>query len=223
MGTVSICLLAYLVGSIPFGYLFVRAATGREVQAYGSHGTGAINAARVAGPWVGLATLAADAGKAVALVLWTAAARSDAVVAAAALLVVAGHISSPWLLLRPGARAQSKGVACALGVMLGLAQTAVLPWHLALLPLGVWVLGLLAPRLLTGRWYWASAATMTATLTIPLAVWLAHPPAPYLMLAAALAALILAKHKGNIARLRAGTEPCWGEKISLVGGGGAPR
>jgi glycerol-3-phosphate acyltransferase PlsY len=226
MTMVGLCLLAYLAGSIPFGYLFVRAATGREVQTHGSHGTGAINAARVAGPWIGLATLAADAGKAAAVVLAAATAHRDVVTAAAAFLAVAGHVSSPWFAVSRRARAESKGVACALGVMLGLAGAGVLPWPPALLPLGLWLLGLVAPRLVTGRWYWVSPVTMGAALFIPVAVSLARPPAPYLVLSAAMAALILAKHKGNIARLRAGTEPRWGEKIALAeparGGGAAP-
>ena len=213
MGTVTICILAYLVGSVPFGYLLVAAATGEDLRSYGSGGTGAINASRVGGPWIGLLTLAADVGKAAAITVAAAATRRPAVIAAAALSVLVGHIYSAWFLVRGGRRPESKGVACALGVMIGLAQSRVLPWGLALLPLGVWLFGLLVPRALTGRWYWVSPVTMLATLVLPLAVWLAHPALPYLVLSVMMAGLILIRHKGNLQRLRAGTEPRWGERV----------
>jgi acyl phosphate:glycerol-3-phosphate acyltransferase len=217
MGAVTICALAYLIGSVPFGYLLVTAATGQDLRGYGSGSTGAINASRVAGPWVGLVTLAADVAKAVAAVLAAATTRRPVVIAAAALSVVVGHVYSAWFLVRGGRRSESKGVACALGVMIGLARTSVLPWHLALLPLGVWLFALLVPRAVTGRWYWVSPATMLAALVLPLAVWLAHPLPLYLALSVMMAGLILIRHKGNLQRLRAGTEPRWGERVALAG------
>jgi len=213
--TAAVLAFSYLVGSVPSGYLFVRAVKGADVRAYGSHSLGAINVARVAGPWVGLATLSADAGKAVAVVLIVRAlAMPAAVVAAAAFLVMAGHAFSLWFLLRDRRFAEGKSVACALGVMVGLALIVVLPWRLALAPLGIWVLGLLTPRLLSGRWLPISPVTMLATVCIPPAVWVAHPPSPYLYLSLGMAALILIRHKNNIKRLLAGTEPRLGQPLA---------
>jgi len=227
MVTVGVLVAAYLVGSVPFGYLLLRAARGLDVRAYGSHNMGAINVARVGGVWLGLATLVADVGKAMGTVFVTRRlGMSATVVAAAALLVMVGHAYSLWFLLRDGRFAEGKSVACALGVMMGLALTSVLPWQLALAPLGLWVLGLLAPRVLTGRWYWISPVTMLASACIPLAVWAAHPPRPYLLLSLAMAALILIRHKNNIRRLIAGTEPRLGERLAETVSGrpsGDPR
>jgi len=217
MVTITALLLAYLVGSVPFGYLFVRAMTGLDVRSYGSHSAGAINVSRVAGVWIGLATLVADAGKAVAVVLVTAAAHMPAsTVAAAAFMVMVGHAYSLWFLVKGGRPAEGKSVACALGILIGLARIGVLPWRLALAPLVVWALGLLAPRMLTGRWYWISPATMLASLCIPAVVRAAHAPSPYLALSVAMTALILVRHRNNIKRLLAGTEPRLGQRAALA-------
>jgi len=223
MVTAGVLLLAYLVGSIPSGYLLVRAARGLDVRRYGSHNIGAINVVRVGGPWLGLATLCADVGKAAVVVFVTRALALPAgVIAAAAFLVMAGHAYSIWFLLREGRCAEGKSVACALGVMLGLAGIDALPWHLALAPLGVWAFALVGPRLVSGRWWYISPATMLATTAMPVAVWAAHPASPYLILAVAMAALILARHKHNIARLLSGTEPRLGERLAYAGGGARP-
>jgi len=220
MTMASMLMLAYLVGSIPFGYVLVRVVKGLDVRDHGSHNMGAINVGRVGGMWLGIATLVADAGKAMAMVLLAhRLAMPASVVAAAAFLVMAGHAYSLWFLLRDGRFAEGKGVACALGVMIGLAQVNVLPWPSALAPLSLWALGLVAPRVLFGRWYWISPVTMLASACIPAAVWAAHPPGPYLFLSVAMVALILARHRNNIRRLIAGTEPRLGERLTELGSG----
>jgi glycerol-3-phosphate acyltransferase PlsY len=217
MVTVGVLVAAYLVGSTPSGYLLLRAATGLDVRAYGSHNMGAINVTRVGGAWLGLATLAADVGKAMGTVLVTRRlGMHAAVIAFAALLVMVGHAYSLWFLLREGRFAEGKSVACALGVMIGLARINILPWHLALAPLGLWALGLLAPRVLTGRWYMISPVTMLASMCIPAAVWAAHPSRHYLLLSLAMAGLILIRHKNNIRRLLAGAEPRLDERVAAV-------
>ncbi|MDQ3745389.1 MAG: glycerol-3-phosphate acyltransferase, partial [Acidobacteriota bacterium] len=123
---VFIVLLAYLLGSIPFGYLVVRAAGGGDVRETGSGGTGATNVTRRAGKWAGVMTLLLDALKGAAAVLvarWVLSdgANADWWVAASALAVVAGHVFPVWLGFRGG-----KGVATGLGVFLVLAPLAVL-------------------------------------------------------------------------------------------------
>jgi glycerol-3-phosphate acyltransferase PlsY len=224
MVTAGVLLAAYLVGSIPSGYLLIRAAKGVDVRRYGSHNVGAINVVRVGGPTLGLMTLCADVGKAAGTVFATRAlALSASVIAAAAFLVMAGHAYSIWFLVTERRFSEGKSVASGLGVMLGLAGIGVLSWPLALAPLGVWLCGLLIPRLVTGRWWHISPATMLATITMPVAVWVAHPASSYLILAVAMATLILVRHKNNIRRLRNGTEPRLGERHANVEGERQPE
>lgn len=214
--TSSLCLLAYLVGSIPSGYLLVRATCQRDVRDYGSHNVGAINVFRVGGLWPGLVTLLADMGKALGIVLLAGTvAPSVWTIACAAFLVMVGHAYSAWFLLQERRFSEGKSVACALGVLLGLVILGALPWWAVVAPVAVWVTGLLGPRLLTGRWYWISPATMAATVSIPLAVWAAHPATAYFSLSVGMAVLILLRHPNNIRRLLAGTEPRLGEPLSL--------
>jgi len=209
--------LAYLVGSIPSGYLLVRARRGLDVRDYGSHNVGAINVIRVGGVGLGLGTLFADLGQALGLVLLAAAvAPSPGIVASAAFLVLVGHAYSVWFWLRERRFSEGKSVASSLGVLIGLAVLGAWPWWVAAVPVGVWRVGLIGPRLVTGRWFWISPATMAATLSVPLAVWAARPAAPYLALSVALAGLILVRHQNNIRRLCAGTEPRLGERQPMA-------
>ncbi|MCK4323192.1 MAG: glycerol-3-phosphate acyltransferase [Armatimonadetes bacterium] len=214
--TSFLCLLAYLVGSIPSGYLLVRATCRLDVRDYGSHNVGAINVVRVGGLWLGLVTLLADIGKALGIVLLTAAVTPSVwTVASAAFLVMTGHAYSAWFLVQERRFSEGKSVACALGVLLGLVILGALPWWVVVAPVAVWVTGLLGPRLLTGRWFCISPATMAAAVAIPLAVWAAHPATAYLSLSVGMAVLILLRHPNNIRRLLAGTEPRLGDRVPL--------
>lgn len=220
--SVLLSLSAYLVGSVPSGYILVRARRGLDVRDYGSCSVGAINVVRVGGLALGLVTLAADAGKALVMVLVAAALKASPwAVSAVALSVMLGHTYSLWFLLRDRRVSEGKGVACGLGVLIGLALIGVLPLPLALAPLGLWGLGLVAPRVVTGRWQPISPATMVASASIPLAVHAAHPVLAYQVLSVAMALLILVRHRGNLRRLRAGTEPRLGERLPPYPGGEA--
>ncbi len=214
--TAGVCLGAYIAGSIPSGYLLVRALRKLDVREYGSHNVGAINVFRVGGAGLGFLTLLADTGKALLVVLVASAvAPSPWTVALAAFLVMVGHAYSAWFLLTERRFSEGKSVACCLGCLTGLAWVGAVPWYVLMVPLGVWAAGLLGPRVLTGRWYWISPATMAAAISVPLAVWAARPAAPYVTLAVAMAALVLVRHKNNIRRLLAGTEPRLGERASV--------
>ncbi len=216
--TSLLCLLAYVVGSIPSGYLLVRATRRLDVRDYGSHNVGAINVVRVGGLWLGLVTLLADTGKALGIVLLAAAvAPSVWTIASAAFLVMVGHAYSAWFFLQERRFSEGKSVACALGVLLGLVILGALPWWAAVGPVAVWVTGLLGPRLLTGRWFCISPATMAAAVAIPVAVWAGRPPVAYFSLSVGMAVLILLRHPNNIRRLLAGTEPRLGEPLSAGG------
>src|SRR5262247_1105249 len=118
-------IVAYLLGSIPFGYLIVKLTRGADIRETGSGGTGATNVSRRAGKSAGVVTLALDALKGAAAVLvarWlTGETGTSWVVAAAAALAVVGHCYPVWLKFKAG-----KGVATGLGVFLAIAPWAVL-------------------------------------------------------------------------------------------------
>jgi acyl phosphate:glycerol-3-phosphate acyltransferase len=194
---------AYLVGSIPFGYLIVHARGGGDVRETGSGGTGATNVTRRAGKGAGVLTLVLDAAKGalVALVARWLLAPDFGVnwwVAIASVAVVAGHIFPVWLKFRGG-----KGVATGLGVFLSLTPVAVALAALVFLAV-VW-----ATR-------YVSLGSITAAATLPLFIWLlsdAGQPdsiaAPVLAVAVAGGALIVFTHRANIGRLLNGTESKW--------------
>lgn len=147
--TSFLCPLAYLVGSIPSGYLLVRATRRLDVRDYGSHNVGAINVVRVGGLWLGFVTLLADMGKALGIVLLAATVVPSVwTVACAAFLVMVGHAYSAWFFLQERRFSEGKSVACALGVLLGLVSLGALSWWVVVAPVAVWVIGLLGPRLM---------------------------------------------------------------------------
>ena len=195
-----VIVLAYLLGSIPFGYLIVRLSGGGDVRAVGSGGTGATNVTRRAGKGAGLLTLILDATKGLAAVVvarWLLTANFEVNwwVAAAALAVIVGHCFPVWLKFRGG-----KGVATGLGVFLALAPAAVACVALVFL-LVVW------------RTRYVSLGSITAAAALPPSVWLlgraAAPSArtgPLLAGALVVSALIIFMHRANIARLLSGTE-----------------
>jgi glycerol-3-phosphate acyltransferase PlsY len=192
--------VAYLLGSIPFGYLIVRSRGGGDIRQSGSGGTGATNVSRRAGKAAGVLTLLLDGLKGSAAVLiaklvagpsWS----GDWLVAAAAIAVIAGHIFPVWLGFRGG-----KGVATGVGVFLVLAP-------IALLCAGVVFVAIV---LLTR---YVSLGSITAAVLIPLLVWLQSvfvtplsDVRPLLSAAIAGALLIVFAHRGNIGRLARGTE-----------------
>lgn len=196
----AICFLAYLLGSIPFGYLLVKLKSGADIRATGSGGTGATNVSRKAGKGAGILTLVLDALKgfvAVWVARWLGG--DGWVIAGAAVLAVVGHCFPVWLKFKAG-----KGVATGLGVFL-----AIVPWAV-LASFAVFAL-------LFWRTRYVSLGSICAAATIPLWAWLQHQfwqPLPNV--AATLAALcvaaaiIIAKHAENIQRLLAGKENKFG-------------
>lgn len=191
--------LAYLLGSIPFGFLIVRTAGRGDVRETGSGGTGATNVTRRAGRGAGLLTLALDALKGAAAVLvarWLLGEGMSWGVAAAALAALVGHMFPVWLGFRGG-----KGVATGLGVFLVLSPLAVATAAVVFL-LAVWLTR------------YVSLGSILASLTVPVGVWfwgghMGATPAtltPLLALALAAAALIIFMHRANINRLLRGTE-----------------
>ncbi len=190
-------LIAYFLGSIPFGYGIVRWQKGIDVRTTGSGSTGATNVMRNLGLRGFLATFALDFGKGVAAV-WVARGLSGNApnwVAAAAVAAIAGHCFPIWLRFRGG-----KGVATGVGAFLGLSPV----------PLG---LVLLVFGLVVAVWRYVSLGSILASAAFPAAVYtLARPAWPITVGAAAGAALIILMHHANIRRLLNGTESRLGQK-----------
>ena len=192
--TVSIS-IAYLLGSIPFGYLLVRLFRQKDVREQGSGNIGATNVARSGGTKLGVVTLLLDIGKAVAAVMIArhlAPGVYDVQVAAAVAAVV-GHVFPVWLGFRGG-----KGVASALGVFL------VLTW-----PSTVGILLVFAAVFALTRY--VSLASIVGLATFPLFGFYfvaQHTPITPMMKFGFLfiPLLIILKHHGNIRRLMNGTE-----------------
>ncbi|MGH9414215.1 MAG: glycerol-3-phosphate 1-O-acyltransferase PlsY [Terriglobales bacterium] len=196
--------LAFLLGSIPFGFLLYRWRRGGDIRRSGSGNIGATNVLRTAGKKLGMVTLLLDACKGWVSV-WLAlhwGGGNTALIAACVFLVIAGHIFSPWLSGRGG-----KGVATALGAFLALAALELAGAVVVFVIVAVW-------------WRYVSLASICACVALPLLLLIpmqAGRVAPVeAAVAAAAAALIIYRHKGNLARLRRGTESRLGTRVGKM-------
>ena len=201
--------IAYLLGSIPFGYLLVKYVftKGEDVRDVGSGGIGATNVSRRAGMKAGLLTYILDVVKGVAAVMLMRMVAADDYfwIGAAAIAAIVGHIFPVFLKFRGG-----KGVATGVGVYLALAPLSVLT------TLVLWAAVVYFTR-------YVSLASILGTAAVPLWTWLYYgllpaSPHPHLtaMIVVALAgcALIVAKHHENINRLMHGTENKLGVRVA---------
>ena len=189
-------LFAYLLGSVPTGYILGSLA-GVDVRKAGSGNVGATNVARVVGKRHGILTLVADSAKgfipiAVAFSLGLTL-TATALVGAAAFL---GHLYPVFLRFQGG-----KGVATALGVFLGLA-----PWATLVL-VAIFVLVLLATRIV-------SLSSMLAAAFAPIVFWFFFHSPILTGTSLFIAVMIILRHRGNIQRLLLGTEPRLGASSS---------
>ena len=177
-------ILAFLLGSVPFGLLLTRMAGLGDIRAIGSGNIGATNVLRTGRRDLAAATLLLDGLKGTAAVLLARQLGGSA--AWAGLAAVLGHTLTPWLRGRGG-----KGVATGLGALYGIA------WPLGLAVSAVWLAVAGAARI-------SSLAALAALACAPLGALLLRPyPWPVLLIAV----WIAWRHRANIARLRAGTEP----------------
>lgn len=188
--------IGYFLGSIPFGYLLVRATGGGDVRFIGSGNIGATNVARASGWGVGVATLLLDAAKGF-FAVWIAGRVSGGnirVMMLAGLAAILGHMFPVWLKFEGG-----KGVATALGVFLGICWPALAAAAVLFL-------------LVFAFWGYVSLASISAAASLPLLVYLLYapghaPPTTVSVSTLAAAVLVIFKHRDNIERLLAGTEP----------------
>ena len=182
-------LLGFALGSIPFGLLLTRAAGLGDIRSVGSGNIGATNVLRTGRRDLAAATLLLDGAKGVAAVML--ARHWGGPAAAAGLAAVLGHTLTPWLRFRGG-----KGVATGLGALLGIA------WPLGVAACAAWLLAAAAWRI----------SSVSALVAFAVACLLALPLEPYPWPVLAIAAWVAWRHRANIARLRAGTEPRIGAK-----------
>jgi glycerol-3-phosphate acyltransferase PlsY len=198
----AIVALAYALGSVPFSYLIVKLAKGRDVRTVGSGNAGATNVMRAAGKAAGAAALLLDCGKGVAAVTAARAlGASGLVVGGVAAAVVAGHIYPVFLGFRGG-----KGVATASGA-LGALEPAVLAASLAL-----FVLVVAWKRTISLGSIAAAAAFPLLLLAGVWLGWLRPPGAGPIAAAFLIPALVVVRHSANLDRLRRGVEPRLGER-----------
>jgi glycerol-3-phosphate acyltransferase PlsY len=186
---------AYLLGSIPFGLLIVKALGGEDIRSAGSGNIGAANVTRNAGWLAGILTLLFDAGKGY-LAVWMAGHYTHGSVRwmiAAAVAAVGGHIFPVWLGFKGG-----KGVATSLGAFLPISGGAVAAAG------ALWLLVVLF-------WRYSSLGSIVAAAALPALVYVfyapRHAPPDYILGGTVtVSLLVLAKHQANIRRLIAGTE-----------------
>ena len=198
--------VAYLLGSIPTGYLVAK-ARGIDIRTVGSGNIGATNAMRALGKPAGIFVLLMDALKGYAACAWL----SSGTIAVFALpmdqqenlrilsgiAAVLGHNFTCWLKFKGG-----KGIATTGGVYLALAPWAVL--------IGVagFILAVLATR-------YVSIGSIVSAVALPAAVWILPPHNLLLgIVTSALGVMAIYKHRGNIQRLMAGTESRLGKKTT---------
>jgi glycerol-3-phosphate acyltransferase PlsY len=200
LGYILLVVCAYLLGSIPTGYLVAR-AKGIDIRTVGSGNIGATNAFRVLGKPAGVFVLFADGLKGYAACTWLADpllrafgvavtpfdhAMTERVVAG--VVAVLGHNFTCWLRFKGG-----KGIATTAGVYFAVAPLA------AGIALSCWTILFVFTR-------YVSVASIAAAVILPTAVWLTQSSVPLGIVTTAVGALAIWKHKGNITRLRAGTE-----------------
>jgi len=193
--TIGLVALCYILGSIPFSYLVPKTVKGVDIRKVGSGNVGATNVLRNMGPIYGILAMVLDVAKGyLAAYLGARWGGSPAITSLCATAVVLGHCYSPLIKFAGG-----KGVATSGGV-------AIFLMPLATLLLAVFfVLVVLVSR-------YVSLGSILAAAALPVtALWSGQPPV-IIWFTLALAIFVIYKHRPNINRLLAGTEPRLGKK-----------
>lgn len=188
MSTFLAIAIAYLLGSVPFAFLLAR-RRGIDLRATGSGNVGATNVLRTSGMPLALVAMTLDGLKgALAVIVAERVTSSPTAPVAAALASVVGHIYPVWLRFKGG-----KGVATAAGAFTLLAPAALV------VALTVFAIVVAATRVI-------SVGSISAALTLAIMTVVTQSPGMVIAGAFAAAAIIVYRHRGNLARLAAGTE-----------------
>ena len=198
MGLLSL-LLGYLLGSIPSGYLAGRWCKGIDLRELGSGSTGATNVLRQVGKGPALVVFVIDVAKGAIAVLLAGsltqgAPLHDWIQVLAGLTALAGHIWPVWLGFKGG-----KAVATGLGMFLGLA------WPVGLACFGIFLTTLSVFRIV-------SLSSVVAAISLPLLMAAGTDGTAKLVVALVAMALVVWRHRSNLQRIKAGTEPRLGQK-----------
>lgn len=193
LALVLTAVLAYLAGSIPFGLVITRAMGLGDIRQIGSGNIGTTNVLRTGSKAAAAATLVLDGAKGGVAVLVARAVLAEDAAQLAGAAAFLGHLYPVWLGFKGG-----KGVATYLGTLLALF------WPAGVAACAIWLVAAGAARISS------LAALVAAAGSIP-ALWLLGAPQA-VALGAVLTALIFWRHRSNIARIRAGTEPRIGRK-----------
>ncbi len=210
----ALLLVAYLLGSTPTGYTAARVLKGIDIREHGSGSTGATNVLRTLGTVPGAFVLLVDALKgygAIAFTHWLVnyAANHQLIpldvnanswlpwmVASAGLAVVLGHSKSIWLGFSGG-----KSVATSLGVLLAMS------WMVGLSTIGVFGLVFTVSRIV-------SLSSIAGAIAVSLLMLFFHQPLAYVLFALTGGIYVIWRHRSNIERLLAGTEPQIGQNLT---------
>lgn len=208
----AILLVAYLLGSIPTGYTAARLLKGIDIREHGSGSIGATNVLRTLGKGPGLLVLLVDMLKgvaAIALVYWMfafALSRNiipasvepvwrSLMVALTGFAAILGHSKSIWLGFAGG-----KSVATSLGILLAMS------WQVGVGTLGVFGVVLALSRIV-------SLSSISGAIAVSILMLIFGQPLPYQLFAVTGGIYVIWRHRSNIQRLRAGTEPRLGQKL----------
>jgi len=206
LGYVIVAVGAYLLGSIPTGFLVAK-AKGIDIRTVGSGNIGATNVFRILGKPAGIFVLLFDAFKGWAGAAWVSRAVYYSMMKAdldgntlemlsfvGGFGAVLGHNYTCWLNFKGG-----KGIATSAGVLV-----ALVPWAL-LIALGVWIAMFATTR-------YVSVGSIVAAVALPFATWFTTHKPSLAIITGVLSALAIYKHKANIQRLLNGTENRFGAK-----------
>ena len=189
MTAVLVVLGGYLLGSMPFGYWFVRLVKGEDIRKVGSGNIGATNVWRAYGRWYGVPIVLLDVAKGLVPGLVGTLLVGELVGVLAGGAAMLGHWRPLFLRFQKG----GKTVAAAGGTFFGVATM------LGLIGLAIWIAVFLVSR-------YASLASILTALSLPFLGFALGEPWPVIVFASIAAVVVVVLHKANIARLRAGTE-----------------
>ncbi len=186
--TITLCIVSYLIGSIPFGVVLARAQN-LNIREHGSGNIGATNVARVMGKKAGLLTLLGDVSKGFIVALSAGSLyEKPELISLSGLMVFLGHLYSVFLKFKGG-----KGVATSLGLFSYIMPLATL-CAIGVFSICLWISG------------YVSIGSIMAAVSLPLFAFLFKLQLPYIYLAVIIGLFTTQRHYGNILRLIEGTE-----------------